>query len=106
MDPSAAKIASDRNLPFVARQMALHANVSRSGIGVGGTSTAAPHSGLTPIPPLQMASQVHHSRSNPTDIYPSKWIARLRHIKRLRQRVRMGPGLPTGWGLAPFWPCC
>lgn len=36
----------------------------------------------------QMASQVHHSRSNPTDIYPSKWIARLRHIKRLRHRVR------------------
>lgn len=35
----------------------------------------------------QMASQVHHSRSNPTDTYPSKWIARLRHIKRLRHRV-------------------
>ncbi|XP_019568658.2 tuberin isoform X2 [Rhinolophus sinicus] len=72
VDPSAAKIASDRNLPFVARQMALHAN---------------------------MASQVHHSRSNPTDIYPSKWIARLRHIKRLRQRIReeahySNPSLP------------
>lgn len=61
MDTSVAKIVSDRNLSFVARQMALHAN---------------------------MASQVHHSRSNPTDIYPSKWIARLRHIKRLRQRIR------------------
>ncbi|XP_004596682.2 tuberin isoform X2 [Ochotona princeps] len=61
VDTSMAKIVSDRNLPFVARQMALHAN---------------------------MASQVHHSRSNPTDVYPSKWIARLRHIKRLRQRVR------------------
>ncbi|KAF4015491.1 hypothetical protein G4228_007049 [Cervus hanglu yarkandensis] len=61
VDTSMAKIVSDRNLPFVARQMALHAN---------------------------MASQVHHSRSNPTDIYPSKWIARLRHIKRLRQRIR------------------
>uniref|UniRef100_A0A8D0NHX3 Tuberin n=1 Tax=Sus scrofa TaxID=9823 RepID=A0A8D0NHX3_PIG len=61
VDTSVAKIVSDRNLPFVARQMALHAN---------------------------MASQVHHSRSNPTDIYPSKWIARLRHIKRLRQRIR------------------
>lgn len=60
VDTSVAKIVSDRNLSFVARQMALHAN---------------------------MASQVHHSRSNPTDIYPSKWIARLRHIKRLRQRV-------------------
>lgn len=34
-----------------------------------------------------MASQVHHSRSNPTETYPSKWIARLRHIKRLRHRV-------------------
>ncbi|XP_005599119.2 tuberin isoform X1 [Equus caballus] len=61
VDTSVAKIVSDRNLPFVARQMALHAN---------------------------MASQVHHSRSNPTDIYPSKWIARLRHIKRLRHRIR------------------
>lgn len=48
---------------------------------------------LCPPCPPQMASQVHHSRSNPTDIYPSKWIARLRHIKRLRHRVRrMGPG--------------
>ncbi|XP_057604915.1 tuberin isoform X3 [Hippopotamus amphibius kiboko] len=61
VDTSVAKIVSDRNLPFVARQMALHAN---------------------------MASQVHHSRSNPTDTYPSKWIARLRHIKRLRHRIR------------------
>ncbi|NXY87627.1 TSC2 protein, partial [Alcedo cyanopectus] len=60
VDTSVAKIISDKNLPFVARQMALHAN---------------------------MASQVHHSRSNPTDTYPSKWIARLRHIKRLRHRV-------------------
>uniref|UniRef100_A0A8B9C8A3 TSC complex subunit 2 n=1 Tax=Anser brachyrhynchus TaxID=132585 RepID=A0A8B9C8A3_9AVES len=46
-----------------------------------------------------MASQVHHSRSNPTDTYPSKWIARLRHIKRLRHRLReetqyQTPGLP------------
>lgn len=72
VDTSVAKIVSDRNLSFVARQMALHAN---------------------------MASQVHHSRSNPTDIYPSKWIARLRHIKRLRQRIReevhySNPSLP------------
>ncbi|XP_008579940.1 PREDICTED: tuberin isoform X3 [Galeopterus variegatus] len=72
VDTSMAKIVSDRNLPFVARQMALHAN---------------------------MASQVHHSRSNPTDIYPSKWIARLRHIKRLRHRIReeahySNPSLP------------
>ncbi|NXR39883.1 TSC2 protein, partial [Zosterops hypoxanthus] len=72
VDTSIAKIISDKNLPFVARQMALHAN---------------------------MASQVHHSRSNPTDTYPSKWIARLRHIKRLRHRLReetqyQSPGLP------------
>ncbi|XP_006100966.1 tuberin isoform X1 [Myotis lucifugus] len=83
VDTSVAKIVSDRNLPFVARQMALHAN---------------------------MASQVHHSRSNPTDIYPSKWIARLRHIKRLRHRIReeahySNPSLPlmhpTGHAKAP-----
>ncbi|XP_072838442.2 tuberin isoform X1 [Pogona vitticeps] len=61
VDTSVAKIVSDKNLSFVARQMALHAN---------------------------MASQVHHSRSNPTDTYPSKWIARLRHIKRFRHRIR------------------
>ncbi|XP_060642483.2 tuberin isoform X5 [Anolis sagrei] len=61
VDTSVAKIISDKNLSFVARQMALHAN---------------------------MASHVHHSRSNPTDTYPSKWIARLRHIKRLRHRIR------------------
>nr|XP_009924043.1 PREDICTED: tuberin isoform X2 [Haliaeetus albicilla] len=72
VDTSVAKIISDKNLPFVARQMALHANVT---------------------------SQVHHSRSNPTDTYPSKWIARLRHIKRLRHRLReetqyQTPGLP------------
>ncbi|XP_045848746.1 tuberin isoform X7 [Meles meles] len=85
VDTSVAKIVSDRSLPFVARQMALHAN---------------------------MASQVHHSRSNPTDIYPSKWIARLRHIKRLRHRIReeaqySSPSLPLlqthtpGHGKAP-----
>ncbi|KAH0631742.1 hypothetical protein JD844_019499 [Phrynosoma platyrhinos] len=80
VDASVAKIISDKNLPFVARQMALHAN---------------------------MASHVHHSRSNPTDTYPSKWIARLRHIKRLRHRIReetqyqasgfpaMHPSVPT-----------
>ncbi|XP_058142618.1 tuberin isoform X3 [Dasypus novemcinctus] len=68
VDTSVAKIVSDRNLPFVARQMALHAN---------------------------MASQVHHSRASPTDIYPSKWIARLRHIKRLRHRVREEAPYPS-----------
>ncbi|KAM3917112.1 tuberin isoform 2-T2 [Leptodactylus fuscus] len=60
VDISVAKIVSDKNLPFLARQMALHSN---------------------------MASQVHHSRSNPTDIYPSKWIARLRHIKKIRPKI-------------------
>uniref|UniRef100_A0A8C6ZYF6 Tuberin n=1 Tax=Nothoprocta perdicaria TaxID=30464 RepID=A0A8C6ZYF6_NOTPE len=86
VDTSVAKIISDKNLPFVARQMALHANVS---------------SPERREPPLHysMASQVHHSRSNPTDTYPSKWIARLRHIKRLRHRLReetqyQTPGLP------------
>ena len=56
---------------------------------------------MLPAPP-QMASQVHHSRSNPTDIYPSKWIARLRHIKGLRQRVGgwAAGGCPTEMG----WP--
>ncbi|XP_062999155.1 tuberin isoform X2 [Elgaria multicarinata webbii] len=82
VDTSMAKIVSDRNLPFVARQMALHAN---------------------------MASQVHHSRSNPTDTYPSKWIARLRHIKRLRHRIReetqyQASGFPTMHPSAPAKP--
>lgn len=62
-----------------------------------------------------MASQVHHSRSNPTDIYPSKWIARLRHIKRLRQRVGgwAAGGVLHRDGVAslgsmrhPLWTCC
>ncbi|KAM4632290.1 tuberin isoform 2-T2 [Discoglossus pictus] len=60
VDVTAAKIVSDKNLPFLARQMALHSN---------------------------MAAQVHHSRSNPSDIYPSKWIARLRHIKKMRPKI-------------------
>lgn len=33
VDTSMAKIVSDRNLSFVARQMALHANVSAGGWG-------------------------------------------------------------------------
>lgn len=60
----------------------------------------------TPRTPPQMASQVHHSRSNPTDIYPSKWIARLRHIKRLRHRVRnVDPRPPAATGKGPQMPC-
>lgn len=54
---------------------------------VGWVHRCHPHRAQGCAHPPQMASQVHHSRSNPTDIYPSKWIARLRHIKRLRQRV-------------------
>lgn len=89
MDTSVAKIVSDRNLSFVARQMALHANVS-GGFSLGRWLCGCSVMEFTVtilLCRLQMASQVHHSRSNPTDIYPSKWIARLRHIKRLRQRV-------------------
>ncbi|XP_061456023.1 tuberin isoform X2 [Rhineura floridana] len=79
VDTSVMKIVSDKNLSFVARQTALHAN---------------------------MASQVHHSRSNPTDTYPSKWIARLRHIKRVRHRIReetqyQGSGFPSVHPPAP-----
>lgn len=35
-----------------------------------------------------MASLVHQNRANPSDAYASKWLARLRHIKRIRTRVR------------------
>lgn len=88
VDTSVAKIVSDCNLPFVARQMALHANVSGGAAGVAGEVAPSLQVEAHCLPaPCQMASQVHHSRSNPTDIYPSKWIARLRHIKRLRHRV-------------------
>uniref|UniRef100_A0A8C2KZC4 Tuberin n=1 Tax=Cyprinus carpio TaxID=7962 RepID=A0A8C2KZC4_CYPCA len=59
VDTSVAKIVSDRNLPLLVRQMALHAN---------------------------MASLVHQCRANPSDAYASKWLARLRHIKRIRTR--------------------
>uniref|UniRef100_A0A671KI70 Tuberin-like n=1 Tax=Sinocyclocheilus anshuiensis TaxID=1608454 RepID=A0A671KI70_9TELE len=54
-------IVSDRNLPLLVRQMALHAN---------------------------MASLVHQCRANPSDAYASKWLARLRHIKRIRTRAQ------------------
>uniref|UniRef100_A0A8C7L773 TSC complex subunit 2 n=1 Tax=Oncorhynchus kisutch TaxID=8019 RepID=A0A8C7L773_ONCKI len=59
VDTSVVKIVSDQNLPLLVRQMALHAN---------------------------MASLVHQYRANPSDAYASKWLARLRHIKRLRTR--------------------
>lgn len=55
VDTSVAKIVSDRNLPFVARQMALHANVSQGDGPRGrwdGAAGATPR-GLTPsLPPL------------------------------------------------------
>ncbi|XP_028310961.1 tuberin-like isoform X2 [Gouania willdenowi] len=61
VDITVAKIVSDRNLPLLVRQMALHAN---------------------------MASLVHQYRANPSDAYASKWLARLRHIKRIRTRAQ------------------
>uniref|UniRef100_A0A3P9MTI5 Tuberin n=1 Tax=Poecilia reticulata TaxID=8081 RepID=A0A3P9MTI5_POERE len=61
VDTTVAKIISDRNLPLLVRQMALHAN---------------------------MASLVHQYRANPSDAYASKWLARLRHIKRIRTRAQ------------------
>uniref|UniRef100_A0A9J8A793 Tuberin n=1 Tax=Cyprinus carpio carpio TaxID=630221 RepID=A0A9J8A793_CYPCA len=61
VDTSVAKIVSDLNLPLLVRQMALHAN---------------------------MASLVHQCRANPSDAYASKWLARLRHIKRIRTRAQ------------------
>ncbi|KAM9314058.1 tuberin isoform 2-T2 [Pholidichthys leucotaenia] len=61
VDTTVAKIVSDRNLPLLVRQMALHAN---------------------------MASLVHQYRANSSDAYASKWLARLRHIKRIRTRAQ------------------
>ncbi|XP_022063904.2 tuberin isoform X2 [Acanthochromis polyacanthus] len=61
VDTTVVKIVSDRNLPLLVRQMALHAN---------------------------MASLVHQYRANPSDAYASKWLARLRHIKRIRTRAQ------------------
>uniref|UniRef100_A0A8C2ZII3 Tuberin n=1 Tax=Cyclopterus lumpus TaxID=8103 RepID=A0A8C2ZII3_CYCLU len=75
VDTTVAKIVSDRNLPLLVRQMALHAN---------------------------MASLVHQYRANPSDAYASKWLARLRHIKRIRTREdiqsRSTPGISLTQG--------
>ncbi|KAM9769671.1 tuberin isoform 2-T2 [Menidia menidia] len=77
VDTTVAKIVSDRNLPLLVRQMALHAN---------------------------MASLVHQYRANPSDAYASKWLARLRHIKRIRTRAqediqsRLAPGISLTQG--------
>uniref|UniRef100_A0A3P9MT67 Tuberin n=1 Tax=Poecilia reticulata TaxID=8081 RepID=A0A3P9MT67_POERE len=38
---------------------------------------------------VEMASLVHQYRANPSDAYASKWLARLRHIKRIRTRVSL-----------------
>uniref|UniRef100_A0AAX7USW7 Tuberin n=1 Tax=Astatotilapia calliptera TaxID=8154 RepID=A0AAX7USW7_ASTCA len=75
VDTTVAKIVSDRNLPLLVRQMALHANVK---------VTHILDSSLSP----QMASLVHQYRANPSDAYASKWLARLRHIKRIRTRAQ------------------
>uniref|UniRef100_A0A3Q1FIH0 Tuberin n=1 Tax=Acanthochromis polyacanthus TaxID=80966 RepID=A0A3Q1FIH0_9TELE len=71
VDTTVVKIVSDRNLPLLVRQMALHAN---------------------------MASLVHQYRANPSDAYASKWLARLRHIKRIRTRSRSTPGISLTQG--------
>ncbi|XP_072337688.1 tuberin isoform X2 [Scyliorhinus torazame] len=60
VDTSVARIVSDKNLPPLVRQMALHAN---------------------------MASLVHHNSAVPSEAYASKWLARLRQIKRIRSKV-------------------
>ncbi|XP_053531955.1 tuberin isoform X2 [Ictalurus punctatus] len=81
VDTTVAKIVSDRNLPLLVRQMALHAN---------------------------MASLVHQYRANPSDAYASKWLARLRHIKRIRIRAqeeiqsRPTPGISLTQSHAPM----
>ncbi|XP_067859557.1 tuberin isoform X3 [Heptranchias perlo] len=60
VDTSVARIVSDKNLALLVRQMALHAN---------------------------MASLVHHNSAVPSEAYASKWLARLRQIKRIRSKV-------------------
>ncbi|XP_048407710.1 tuberin isoform X2 [Stegostoma tigrinum] len=60
VDTNVARIVSDKNLPLLVRQMALHAN---------------------------MASLVHHNSAVPSEAYASKWLARLRQIKRIRSKV-------------------
>uniref|UniRef100_A0A4W4GN09 Tuberin n=1 Tax=Electrophorus electricus TaxID=8005 RepID=A0A4W4GN09_ELEEL len=81
VDTTVAKIVSDQNLPLLVRQMALHAN---------------------------MASLVHQYRANPSDAYASKWLARLRHIKRIRTRAqeeiqsRPIPGIALAQSHAPL----
>uniref|UniRef100_A0A671THA8 Tuberin n=1 Tax=Sparus aurata TaxID=8175 RepID=A0A671THA8_SPAAU len=55
---------------------------------------------------FNMASLVHQYRANPSDAYASKWLARLRHIKRIRTRAqediqsRSTPGISLTQGHA------
>lgn len=87
MDTTVTKIVSDRNLPLLVRQMALHANVRPCPLFL---KTMHTKSSLH-LFSLQMASLVHQYRANPSDAYASKWLARLRHIKRIRTRVKKTP---------------
>lgn len=84
VDTTVTKIVSDRNLPLLVRQMALHANV-RPALFFRTSRTPSPRCTFSS---LQMASLVHQYRANPSDAYASKWLARLRHIKRIRTRVK------------------
>ncbi|KAI8479323.1 Tuberous sclerosis 2-like protein [Branchiostoma belcheri] len=57
---TSSKIISDDNLALTVRQMALHAN---------------------------LASMIHRSKNSPEGVYASKWLERLRQIKRIRTKV-------------------
>uniref|UniRef100_A0A8K9UZP5 Tuberin n=1 Tax=Oncorhynchus mykiss TaxID=8022 RepID=A0A8K9UZP5_ONCMY len=92
VDTSVVKIVSDQNLPLLVRQMALHANVTHTAMTVC----------MSPCV-FQMASLVHQYRANPSDAYASKWLARLRHIKRLRTRVRTHTHTHTHTVEKPFF---
>lgn len=85
VDTTVAKIVSDRNLPLLVRQMALHANVS---VPLTFPTYVPSHTLTLHSFCLQMASLVHQYKANPSDAYASKWLARLRHIKRIRTRVK------------------
>ncbi|XP_035706694.1 tuberin isoform X3 [Folsomia candida] len=78
---SEAKIVSDQNLPIMARQLALHAN---------------------------LASVIYQKmQAKNADPYASNWLERLRHIKRLRSRLFPDSGLSSSEELsneAPLLP--
>eukprot|EP00058_Branchiostoma_floridae_P010187 XP_002595675.1 hypothetical protein BRAFLDRAFT_64809 [Branchiostoma floridae] len=57
---TSSKIISDDNLALTVRQLALHAN---------------------------LASMIHRSKNSPEGVYASKWLERLRQIKRIRTKV-------------------